>query len=176
MTVEPGAAKADAQPTTYSFEDWYRAEHPKLLGALTLVCGNRDSAQDVASEAFARALARWSRVAEMESPTGWTFRVAVNVLRRRERRRATEARLLRRATPETAVPFDGSIEIWDAVHALPRRERLAIALRYAAGLSEPDVAAAMDIKVGTASATLASARRKLAVALAEPPVRVMEEA
>jgi RNA polymerase sigma-70 factor (ECF subfamily) len=59
--------------------------------------------------------------------------------------------------------------LWDAVRALPPRARTAIALRYTGGLSEAEVAAAMNVAVGTASATLASARRALAAALADTP-------
>jgi RNA polymerase sigma factor (sigma-70 family) len=61
-----------------------------------------------------------------------------------------------------------AIEVWDAVRALPPRQRLAIALRYGAGCTEAEVATAMGIAVGTASATLVAARRSLAVALGEP--------
>ena len=51
--------------------------------------------------------------------------------------------------------------------SLPPRERLAIALRYAAGLTEAEVASAMGVAIGTASSTLTSARRRLAVTLHE---------
>jgi Sigma-70 region 2 len=53
--------------------------------------------RDVTAEAFARALERWERVGSMASPGGWTYRVALNVLRRRLRRGALEEHLLRRA-------------------------------------------------------------------------------
>ena len=56
-------------------------------------------------------------------------------------------------------------EVWAAVRRLPRRQREAIALRYVLDLSELQVAAAMGVAEGTASATLAAARRALAAAL-----------
>jgi RNA polymerase sigma-70 factor (ECF subfamily) len=151
-----------------AFESWYRAEHPRLLSALVIACGDEHLAQDVTAEAFARALAAWGRVSVMDEPTGWTYRVAINLLRRRARRAATEARLL----PAVAMRATGrsehdAVELWDAVATLPPRERLAIALRYASGLSEAEVAHAMGVAVGTASSTLASARRRLAAALDE---------
>jgi RNA polymerase sigma-70 factor (ECF subfamily) len=61
------------------------------------------------------------------------------------------------------------------VRALPPRARTAVALRYTAGLTEAEVAAAMHVAVGTASATLASARRALAAALSEPDADDAEE-
>jgi RNA polymerase sigma factor (sigma-70 family) len=149
-----------------AFDSWYRAEHPRLLAALTVACGDPHLAQDVTAEAFTRALAAWRRVGAMEAPAGWTYRVAVNLLRRRARRSATEARLLRTIVPPTPdASAHDAVELWDAVDALPPRERLAVALRYAAGLTEAEVAEAMDVEVGTASATLASARRRLSRAL-----------
>jgi RNA polymerase sigma-70 factor (ECF subfamily) len=165
---EPRVAGEDA-----AFAAWYRSEHPRLLATMTIVTRDLHVAQDVTAEAFARALAAWKRVAAMDSPTGWTYRVAVNLARRRARRAAIEERLLRRIAPATTVEGDGipderAIELWDAVRALPPRARTAIALRYTAGLTEAEVAEAMKVAVGTASATLNSARRALAAALSEP--------
>ena len=40
--------------TWVDFEPWYRAEHPKLLAALTWVSGNSDLAADATDEAFAK--------------------------------------------------------------------------------------------------------------------------
>jgi RNA polymerase sigma-70 factor (ECF subfamily) len=158
---------SDTNDDLASFEQWYRAEHPRLLATLTVACGDRHLAQDVTSEAFARALAAWRRVSTMGEPSGWTYRVAVNLLHRRARRAATEARLLASLETTSAAAPSGleAMEVWDAVGALPARERLAIALRYAAGLTEAEVASAMGIAVGTASSTLTSARRRLALTL-----------
>src|SRR5947207_13683198 len=79
-----------------AFSAWYRSEHPRLLAAMSVVTRDLHAAQDVTSEAFARALAAWTRVSAMDSPTGWTYRVALNVARRRARRAAIEQRLFRR--------------------------------------------------------------------------------
>jgi RNA polymerase sigma-70 factor (ECF subfamily) len=166
---EPAVADEDA-----AFAAWYRNEHPRLLATMTIVTRDLHTAQDLTAEAFARALAAWKRVSAMDSPTGWTYRVAVNLARRRARRAAIEKKLLRRiATPPAMVEGDGipaehAIALWDAVQSLPPRARTAIALRYTAGLTEAEVATAMKVAVGTASATLASARRALAAALSEP--------
>jgi RNA polymerase sigma-70 factor (ECF subfamily) len=53
-------------------------------------------------------------------------------------------------------------EAWELVRALPRRQRTAIVLRYAADLPEADIAIAMGVTRGTVSSTLADARRALA--------------
>jgi DNA-directed RNA polymerase specialized sigma24 family protein len=149
------------------FERWYRAEHPKVVAAMAVVARDLDLAQEVTAEAFARALQHWQRVGEMDSPGGWTYRVALNVLRRRARRAAVERRLLWRLAPapNTNVPAY-AVEVWEVVTGLPPRMRTAVALRYLGGLTEAEVADAMGIAPGTVAATLHEARRRLAPLLA----------
>src|SRR5207302_1262792 len=99
-----------------SFEDWYRAEHPRLVGVLMGVGADLDTAADVAAEAFSRALERWDRVGAMASPSGWTAQVGFNLLRRRARRHGLEQRLLLR-------------------HRIHRRRRTRMAVRSFAVLA-----------------------------------------
>jgi RNA polymerase sigma-70 factor (ECF subfamily) len=148
------------------FAPWYAREHPKLVSALTVASGNAAVAAEAADEAFARAYERWDRVGAMESPGGWTYRTALNVLRRRARRAGLEARLLRRRPP-VAIPVDWSTEVWDSLQRLPHRERTAVALRYIADLTTDEIAAAMQIAPGTVGSTLNAARRNLARALGD---------
>ena len=150
-----------------SFERWYRAEHARLLGLLTVVAGDQEVAREVTAEAFTRALERWDRVRSMDAPSAWTYRVGVNLLRRRLRRAAMESRL-RAATPQPSRPPAVESELWDAVRALPTRQRTAVALRYVCDLPQADIATVMQVAVGTVSATLTAARRRLAVDLGRP--------
>lgn len=162
-----------------AFDRWYSTEHPKLLSALVVVGGDPDRAQDAVDEAFARAYERWSRVSEMKAPTAWTYQTALNVLRRRGRRSAMEARLhRRRVVPATSAPADWSPEVWEAVRSLPVRERTAIALRYVVDLSTDDIATAMRIAPGTVGSTLNAARRHLAIVLGDDreSLIILEEA
>jgi RNA polymerase sigma-70 factor (ECF subfamily) len=150
------------------FESWYRAEHPKVLAALAVVARDPDLAQEVAAEAFARALQRWERVGQMDSPGGWTYRVALNVLRRRARRAALERRLLPHLAPPAAITVPAyAVEVWQVVTGLAPRMRTAVALRYLGGLTEAQIADAMGIAPGTVAATLHEARRQLAPLLAD---------
>ena len=148
------------------FERWYARERDALVRAVTVTCGDLALAEDVVAEAFSRAYERWGRVQAMGSPTGWVYRVAVNLLRRRWRRAAVERRLLFRSRPAVSAEMaDVFPELWRAIQALPPRQREAVALRYVADLTERQVAEAMSVAEGTASATLAAARRQLAANL-----------
>lgn len=145
------------------FPQWYQVHHPRLVTSLTAMAGNVDWARDATDEAFARALERWSSVRDMASPAAWTYRVALNALRRRQRRAAMERRLLgRTSTPTTPPPDPANRALWDAVAGLPDRQKTAVALRYIADLPEAAVASVMGVAPGTVSATLHAARRRLA--------------
>jgi RNA polymerase sigma-70 factor (ECF subfamily) len=150
------------------FASWYREQHPRLLAALTVVAGSADVAADATSEAFVRAYERWDRVRGMDSPDGWLYRVALNVVRRRARRLGFERDLLRRTTPRPSAESAPSAlhpEVWEAVRALPDRQRAAVGLRYLLDLREAEVAALMGVTRGAASSYLTTARRTLAARL-----------
>jgi RNA polymerase sigma-70 factor, ECF subfamily len=144
------------------FELWYRSEYPNVLGSLLLALGNRDIAEEAAAEAFARTYERWSHVKTMARPRGWVYVVALNVARRRLRRRALERVLLSRTRLPEEVPPETGLELWDLVRALSPRERMAIVLRYVADLPELEVAKAMGISAGGVAKTLHTARLHIA--------------
>lgn len=148
-----------AAAASASFEDWYIAEHPKVLAAMTWVSADIDAARDATDEAFSRAFLHWRRVGSMASPGGWTYRVALNVLRRRMRRAALERD---RMQPPAEVAPAVDTELWGVVAGLPQRQRVAVVLRYLLDLPEREVAQVMGIATGTVAATLAAARSKLA--------------
>lgn len=153
------------------FDVWYREEHPRVLAALTVAVGSSDVAADATAEAFVRAYERWERVRRMSSPGGWLYRVALNVARRRARRRSLERELLlRRGAERPAPPIAVHPEVWEAVAALAPRQRAAVALRYVLDLSEAEVAEVMGITRGAVSAHLATARHRLAGLLAPAEV------
>ena len=156
------------------FEGWYRAEHGRLVAALTVSSGSVEVAQDIVSEAFARALERWERVAAMESPTGWVRQVAVNLLRRRFCRAALEEQLLRRQPVRDAEPPALAMEpaLWAAVLALPPRQRAVLGLRVVLDLSQEETAALLGIRPATVSAALGHARKNLERALADEGTEV----
>ena len=145
------------------FDGWYRTTHPRVVAAVSVACGDVDLARDAADEAFVRALSKAEAISRMEAPEAWVYKVALNVMRRRQRRRAIEERLFRwpRVEPSTSGP-EPHPELWEAVKALPERQKLAVVLRYIADLTEPEIAAVMGISRGTVAATLAAGRSRLA--------------
>ncbi|MGH9077785.1 MAG: RNA polymerase sigma factor [Acidimicrobiales bacterium] len=149
-----------------AFEDWYPRVHPRVVGAVFAACGDVDVAMEATDESVARALPRWKEVSGMAFPEAWVCRVAINVMRRRLRRRSMEARLLdrrrRSAVPE-APASEAYPEVW--VRDLPERQRLAVVLRYVGDLPEAGIATALGVTRGSVSASLATARARLKAVL-----------
>jgi len=142
------------------FDAWYRSQYPRVVRVLTVVGGDFEAASDAAAEAFARALSQWDRVSAMSSPSGWTYAVALNLLRRRQRRARLERLAALGPLPPPPVAED-HLYLWEAVRSLPPRQRTAIVLHYVADLPQEQVAKIMGVAPGTVAATLHAARGKL---------------
>jgi DNA-directed RNA polymerase specialized sigma24 family protein len=134
------------------FESWYRREHARLVTLLAASTGDVGLATEAADEALARAFERWHRVSTMDSPAGWTYRVALNIVRRRARQHARERKFLDGLRPQEVPGPTG--ELWLLVSDLPARQRTAVLLRHVGQLTEQEVADVMGIKRGTVSSTL----------------------
>jgi len=149
------------------FAGWYAREFPRVRAALALAVGDVGLAEEAASEAFARALARWRSVRATSRPDAWVYTTALNHVRSRFRRARLERRYLaRQRAGYLPPPPDPDPALWAAVALLPPRARTAIALRYVADFSEAEVADAMGITRGAAASTLHKARARLAELLA----------
>jgi RNA polymerase sigma factor (sigma-70 family) len=136
--VDPAAASLDA---------FCRREFGRIVGLLTLYCGNNDVATDLAQEALARACVHWRRVRGMESPEAWLSRVAINLANSRFRRLKAERRANEHVLgrPDSRVEADHAtaLTVRLAVAGLPRRQRTAIVLRYFSDLSVAQTAELM---------------------------------
>jgi len=78
------------------FADFCVAEHSRLVGALSLYCGDRTLAEELAQDALSRACRDWKKVRRLGAPGAWTHRVAINLANSHFRRAAIELRAKRR--------------------------------------------------------------------------------
>ena len=154
--------QVDTEPLPRAFDTWYRVVHPRLLTTLVAMTGDLDVAREATDEALARAYEGWARVSVMESAAGWTYRVGCNLVRRSQRRRAVEHRLLRKHLPDSTIAGPAG-ELWLMVQQLPARQATAVLLRHVGQLTEQEIAAVMGIKRGTVSVTLRNAYARLRV-------------
>jgi RNA polymerase sigma-70 factor (ECF subfamily) len=154
-----------------SFDDTYYASYRSVLRAVVLLVPSVEDAHDVTQEAYARALARWDVVGELESPEGWVRRVAMNAaidLSRRNRSRRSAHRLLA-GRGEAHQPVDGSsIDVERAIARLKPAQRQAIVLHYLLDMSVADIARETDRPIGSVKTNLARGRAALAALLRTP--------
>ncbi|MFT7475804.1 MAG: RNA polymerase sigma factor (sigma-70 family) [Verrucomicrobiales bacterium] len=152
---------------TDSFDDWFRAEHPRVLSAVLIVCaGDVAKAEDATNDAFVSAYEKWDRVGAMDSPRAWVVKVAINRAKRSFVRRRPHVPLVNDDTALIAA-VDPAVdhELWAAVSRLSTRQRAAVVLRYVDDLPQAAIADALDIAPGTVAATLSHARRNLRIEL-----------
>jgi RNA polymerase sigma-70 factor, ECF subfamily len=148
------------------FVDLFEREFERLARNLRAV---DEAADDAVQEAFVQAFARWNRVGKLDDPAGWVRRVAVNRLLNVRRSRLRHEAAVERLGPSTrAEDSAGRPEILDAVRALPRQQRIAIALYYGRDLSVQEVAEAMSITSGSVKSHLHAGRAGLRARLEAP--------
>lgn len=129
------------------FEEAFDDLFPRAHRVAYRILGDRTAAEDIAAEALARTCLRWRKLRDLPWRDGWVLRVATNL--------ALDSVKRRRPAPESYVPFDGAEEavlrvaMVEALHALPRRQREVLALRFLTDLSEADVAASLGISAGS---------------------------
>jgi RNA polymerase sigma-70 factor (ECF subfamily) len=144
-------------------EQLYRDRYVGFRNALAPVAGSAEAARDAVQEAFAVALRERGKLRRRESLAPWVWRIAYRLaLRERSRNGAAE------------LPDDLSIPdatrdpgLAAAIRSLPPRRRVVVFLRYFAGFSYAEIAAALGISEGTVAATLAQAHAALHDELAE---------
>jgi RNA polymerase sigma-70 factor (ECF subfamily) len=155
-------------------ERLFTTYHQPLVRYLVRRLGDRDWAEEIAQETFVRAL----RQDHIVSERAWLFAVATNLVRdeaRKDARRRRHLELLReQAKAEEAVePEPTSLERAQeaaiarrALECLSERDREALLMREE-GLDYNEIAAALELSVGSVGTTLARARRRLVEAVDE---------
>ena len=154
----------------------YHASYRRLVTQLYAFTTDLTEAQDVVQEAFARALARPRGLSDVDTPEAWLRTVAINVVRRRWRRRQVLDTILRRTRPVqelvASAPGPERADLRDALADLPRVYREAIVLHYLADLPVDEVATVLEVPVGTVKSRLSRGRAALAARLHGYPTEV----
>lgn len=152
--------------TGLDFDDFYRAQHGAVVATVWRVTGDRPSAEDIAQEAFAKALVRWRKVGRYDKPGTWVRRVAIrDAVRAVNRARRSGPLPPEPPWPATPVVLDDP-ELADAIRALPGNQRAAIVLYYLEGRPTGEVATLLGCGEATVRVHLRRARARLAGALA----------
>lgn len=167
MALPLDAVVIEDSRTPVDLAAFYAAEFPRLAGALSLYCGDRDLAAELAQEAMAQACRHWHRVRHFESPAAWVHRVGMNLVNSAHRRRVLQRRFTS-ASPSAGADPGTALAVRAAVARLPERQRAAVVLRYFVDLPVEEVAGLMGCSPGTVKALtsqgIANLRRSGALA------------
>src|SRR6202162_1725435 len=161
--------------STADLEHAFREEWATVVAALARRLGDLQPAEEPAAEAFAAAARAWPRDGIPPNPGGWltvtAWRKAVDQLRR-DRPVAVDPQVLTEVT-HSASEVDAEMEtgplgddrlglVFACRHpALALEVRVAMTLRYVAGLTTREIAAAFLLPEPTLAQRLVRAKRKI---------------
>jgi RNA polymerase sigma-70 factor (ECF subfamily) len=151
------------------FERLYGDHAQALFGFLSYRTGDRVLAEDLLADTFERALRAKRRFDPRKaSEKTWLYAIALNCLRDSARRRAAEGRALERVTSGMGPGPSGEMEeisdrdlISRGLARLSEEEREAIALRFGADLTVPEMAKLLKEPLTTVEGRVYRAMRKL---------------
>jgi RNA polymerase sigma-70 factor (ECF subfamily) len=163
-------------------EDLWREHSGPLFSFLAYRTGDRELAQDLLADTFERAARARKRFdARRGTRKAWLYAIALNLTRDHARREATAERLLgRRVDEPDADAQDGAAVValraaelrgalGPALARLGPEEREAVALRYGADLTVPEIAKVTGERLTTVEGRVYRALRKLREELTPEP-------
>jgi RNA polymerase sigma-70 factor (ECF subfamily) len=158
MTQPATAATADL-----TFEEFFETERGRLFGAIYLMTGSVEEAEEIVQDAFLVVWERWDRVRTMERSTGYLYRIAMNRFRSRRRHLACVAR---RALPfvtseDPYVAVDVRDEVVRAIRGLTPHQRAALVLTELLDRSSDEAADLLGVRPSTVRNLAAQARASL---------------
>lgn len=144
-----------------------------------LITRSEDDARDATQDGFIKALAALDRFDPVRPLRPWLLRIVANEARNRMRSSRRRERLALAVAAESsgdAAPSpesellrsDARDTLLAAINQLPEDQRLVVALRYFAGLSEEEVVAALGVRPGTAKSRHSRALARLRELMEDP--------
>jgi RNA polymerase sigma factor (sigma-70 family) len=163
-----GASKASLG-TPEDFEDLYRNTFPRVYAYVASLLRDRSAAEDVTALAFERAYRkRGGFSGRRGSPEAWVFGIARNAaldeLRKLKRRARLETEPVDLASPGPHEEAERSLrreEVRAALASLDARDRDLVALKFAGGLSNGEIARVLGISETNVGSRLYRAVEKL---------------
>ncbi len=153
------------------FEAFYRREYPAVVALAYALSGRTGAAEDVAQEAFLVAHQHWATVGGYDKPGAYVRRVVANMAVSQGRRRAAEARALKRMVGRREA--DGSMldppdaQFWRAVRSLGGRQAQVLALHYLEDRSAEEIGEILGCAPATVRVHLHRGRAALESRLGE---------
>ena len=159
----PAPATAPAQsPATVeetgrdlAMRSLYERAHGEMVRFAAFLCGDADAAEDVAQEAFVQVFRAWDNIHDPARIDAYLRRTVVNTVRGRHRRQVTaDQHTLPHLTAVASAEDDalgrvGRGMVLAAVADLPLKQRACVVMRYWMRMTESEIAADLDVSVGS---------------------------
>lgn len=165
-----GTFVSDRAGLDVEFEARLRDSSGLAFGVAYGVLRNREDAEEVAQDAFARAFHRFHQLRDRDAFRSWltrmTWRLAIDRWCADRRRVAREQQAA--VVPETVsteqvvVDRQRSHAVWRAIDQLPDKLRQVVVLSAIEGHDTREIARLLDIPEGTVKSRMFQARRVLA--------------
>jgi RNA polymerase sigma factor (sigma-70 family) len=148
------------------FAEFYESARDDCLRIVLLNVGDRQLAEDLVAEGFAKAWVSWRKVRTYQAPRAWVVRAALNANVSRWRRRRREVIL---DCHDVAGPAEESRvlsgDLMAALRGLPLRQREVVTLRLLLDLDTETTARLLGMAPGTVGVHLHRAAKTLRSAL-----------
>jgi RNA polymerase sigma-70 factor (ECF subfamily) len=153
-----------------AFGELVRRHYTGVVNVVYRLCGDTGLAEDMAQEAFLRAWLNLPSFHPDSSLRNWLYRIAVNAaldVLRRKTEEPIEDEKMQMATdqipgPEAAmIAKEQAAFLQQAMKSLPEAARSVLVLREYGELSYQEIAAVLDIPIGTVMSRLNYARNRL---------------
>ncbi|MBZ0135556.1 MAG: sigma-70 family RNA polymerase sigma factor [Planctomycetes bacterium] len=142
----------------HEFEKFVERVETRLISYLRFSLRDHTEAEDLFQETLLRAHGEWDRLAEMDRPDAWLFRVARNLMINRSKRRQTERRALNEKVHESAVNNASPAErnelrraVQAALNDLPQDQREAVSLKVWGECTWVEIGVTLGVSEDTAS-------------------------
>lgn len=155
-----------------AFASLVARHYPMIHRLAWRCCGDRTEAEDIAQEVCVRVARGLAGFEGRSSFSSWLHGVTLNAARDAGRARARRTATLHGAAVAALIdatePADGGDDeaLWQAVRALPPRQRDAVMLVHVEGMTHREAAEALGCAETTVSWHLFTARRQLKTMLA----------
>jgi len=151
------------------FEALYSEHSQALFGFLAYRTGDRGLAEDLLADTFEKALrGRRGFDRRKASEKTWLYAIALNTLRDHVRRTGAEGRAMERSLPASDADsvdafsdLEHRDEVARALGILSAEEREAIALRFGADMTVPEIARVLGLELSKVEGRVYRALRKL---------------
>jgi RNA polymerase sigma-70 factor (sigma-E family) len=159
---DPRASGDDA-----AFRDYVLTRGTALLRVGIMLTGNRADAEDLVQAALAKTYLAWDKINDLAALDAYVRRAMVNThiswWRRRKFEEYPTDELPDQVIADHARESDTAEVVRRALDRLPDRMRAAVMLRYFEDMTEPEIAAALGVSLGTVKSTVSRAVARLRI-------------